>query len=186
VTGKEADNLVSVFILAGKLSEPKCSEVRKLCNEYAGQVIGTEWHLMTDGTHCPVAHEKAVELMKTLLDYQPQTENERLLYPQMVQEGTEFWQNRQARVSMAEKGVPEVEWIVLIIGAFTTVFFTYLFGLDDLRLQLLMVAMIGMLISLNLMLLLFFAYPFRGDLSVKTDAFKTVQSIFKGIDAKIN
>jgi hypothetical protein len=179
VTEKEANNLIDVFILSARLPEPKCSEVRGMCTEYANQVIETEWSLMTGGEQCPVAQQKAIILMKGLLDFQPATENEKALYPQMVQEGTQFWQNRQTRISMAAKGVPPIEWVVLIIGAITTIVFTYFFGLEDLRLQAIMTAMIAMLISLNLMLFVFFDYPFRGDLSVKTDAFRSVQNIFK-------
>jgi hypothetical protein len=179
VTEKEANNLVDVFILSAKLPEPKCSEVRAMCSQYANQVIETEWQLMTVGTQCPVAQGKAISLMRTLLDFQPGTDNEKALYPQMVQEGTQFWQNRQSRIAMAAKGVPTIEWVVLIIGAITTIIFTYFFVLEDLRLQVIMTAMIAMLISLNLMLFVFFDYPFRGDLSVRTDAFRSVQAIFK-------
>jgi hypothetical protein len=89
-------------------------------------------------------------LTKALLDFRPATETEKLLYPQMLQEGTQFWQNRNSRIGIAEKGVPAVEWLVLIVGAVTTVFFTYFFGMEDLRLQVVMTAMIGMLIALNL------------------------------------
>jgi len=179
VTAKEANNLVDVFILSAKLPPAKCTEVRTLCVDYADQVIATEWHLMGDGNACPMAQERAINLLKTLLEFKPQNEDEKTLYPQMVQEGTDFWQNRQSRISMAEKGVPAIEWVVLIVGAITTIVFTYFFVLDDLRLQMIMTAMIAMLIALNIMLFVFFDYPFRGDLSVKTDAFRSVQAIFK-------
>jgi hypothetical protein len=178
VTEKEANNLVDVFILADQLPQRQCMDLRAKCDDYADQVINTEWQQMHGGGECPLSKDKAISLLKALLDFKPTTENERLLYPQMLQEGTQFWQNRHSRISIAEKGVPAIEWIVLIIGACTTIFFTYFFGLEDLRLQLIMTAMIAMLIALNLMLLLCFGYPFRGDLSVKTDAFRSVHEFF--------
>jgi len=183
VTEKEANNLVDVFILAAQLPKDRCTELRDKCSEYADQVINTEWQQMHGGDECPLSREKAIVLTKALLDFHPANDNERMIYPQMLEEGTQFWQNRNSRIGIAEKGVPAVEWLVLIVGAVTTIFFTYFFGMEDLRLQLIMTAMIGMLIALNLMLLLFFGYPFRGDLSVKTDAFRTVQAMFKEGDS---
>jgi len=179
VTEKEANNLVDVYIFADQLPPKQCADLRAKCNDYADQVIDTEWQQMHGGQECPLSREKAITLLKALLDFRPTTETEKMLYPQMLQEGTQFWQNRHSRIGIAEKGVPIVEWVVLIIGAITTIFFTYFFGLEDIRLQLIMTSMIAMLIALNLMLLLFFGYPFRGDLSVKTDAFRSVQAIFK-------
>ena len=60
-----------------------------------------------------------------------------------------------------------------------TVFFTFFFALQHTGLQIMMTAMVAMLIALNLTLVLLFAYPFKGDVSVQADSFKLIQNIFK-------
>jgi hypothetical protein len=179
VTERETNTLADIFILANRLPEPTGSRVKKICSEYADQVINTEWSQMHRCTYCPIAREMAVDLMTALIDFEPRTENQKALYPQMLQEASQFWQSRQARINIALKGVPAIEWMVLITGAFITIFFTYFFGLEDLKLQLIMTAMVAMLISLNLMLVLYFGYPFGGNTSIQTDSFESVQCIFK-------
>jgi len=179
VTEKETNTLADIFIMAKRLPEPTGSRVRKMCSDYANQVVNTEWSQMHCSTYCSVAREMAVDLMAALIDFEPQTENQKALYPQMLQEASQLWQSRQARINIALKGVPAIEWTVLIAGAVITVFFTYFFGLEDLKLQLIMTAMVAMLISLNLMLVLYFGYPFGGSMSIQTDSFKSVQRIFK-------
>lgn len=178
IVERESNNLVDVYILAKELPEPRRTEVRQMCSEYAHRVIDVEWNLMQEGSYCPVARSMAVGLMEKLMDFEPKTENEKALYPQMVQEASQFWQSRQARISMADKGIPLVEWITLVVGAVITIFFTYFFGMQNLRLQMIMVGMVATLIALNLALVLMFAYPFSGDLSIQDGAFKSVLGIF--------
>ena len=116
--------------------------------------------------------------MRTL--HEPKTENEKIIYTQLIQEASQFWQNRQARINIATRGLPLAEWITLLTGAVILVLFTYLFGLENVRLQIIMTALMAALISLNLIMLLLFAYPFSGDLALAPDAFKSLQEIFMG------
>ena len=178
VTETEADNLADVFIMANRLPEPNRSEIQNLCRNYVEQVLATEWAQMGHGAYCPLSREKAVDLMNSLVNFTPTSETEKLLYPLMVQESSMFWQNRQARLLSADNHLPMFEWVALIAGAVIVIIFTFFFGLEDLRLQGLMTAFLAMLISLNFSLLIFFAYPFNGELAIQADAFKSVQAVF--------
>jgi hypothetical protein len=180
ITEKECSNLADVFLLAKRLSKAEKTRIRNLCKDYVDQVIDTEWQSMQCGHFCPVAQEQAVNLMKALIDCEPKNEVERDLYPQMVQEASQFWQNRQTRIEMAQRGVPAVEWATLIVGAFMTVLFTYFFGLENTWLQVVMTSMVAMLIAMVFTLYLLFAFPFSGDLAVQADEFKQVKTIFTG------
>lgn len=179
ITQRETSNLVDVFLLSESLPEPAKSNIKTICSEYADRVIDVEWGQMKDGSYCPVARSMAMDLMRALITFEPKTENEKALYPQLVQEASQFWQNRQMRVDMAARGLPPLEWITLLFGAVITIFFTYFFGLENVKLQIVMTAMVTMLIALNLVLVLFFARPFSGDMSVQADSFRLIQGIFK-------
>jgi uncharacterized membrane-anchored protein len=100
----------------------------------------------------------------------------------MVQEATEFWQNRQARVTEAERGINPLELAALAVGALIMILFTYVFGSENFEVQMILTAMIAMLISLNFILLFLFAYPFRGDFSIQPAAFKNVNALFMQIE----
>jgi hypothetical protein len=179
VTERESNKLADVFILASKLPEPKRTQVQKLCHDYAEQVVDIEWKDMADGAYCPQARRLAVGLMKAVIDFEPVTENQKALYPQMVEDASEVWQCRRTRTNLASHGVPAIEWITLIAGAVITVFFTFFFGLENLRLQMTMTFMVALLIALNMYLVVLFGYPFSGDLSISTDSFKTTLMIFE-------
>lgn len=178
ITERETNTLADIYILAKSLSEPRRSQLQQMCRDYDEQVIKTEFAQMRSGSFCSLARTKAVNLMTSLMDYEPQTEREKAVYPQLVAESSQFWKDRQARVSIAGKGVPPFEWAVLVTGAFITVFFTFFFAVENLPLQVLMTAMVAILISLNLSLLLLYAYPFSGALSVQPKPFESISDIF--------
>lgn len=178
VTEMEANTLADVFVMAKRLREPARAKIQAACRKYIDQVVDTEWSQMSCGGYCPVSRDKAVDLMRMLVDFVPQNDIEKSLYPSLVQESSAFWQNRQSRLLSAQNHIPLFEWTVLILGAFIVIVFTFFFGLEHLKLQVLMTGLLGMLISLNFSLLLFFAYPYNSDLGIQADAFKSVQDVF--------
>ena len=178
ITEVEADTLADVYVMANRLPEPKRSEIQTLCHHYVDQVMATEWAAMSQGGFCPLARDKAVNLMQSLVSFTPQTETEKLLYPIMVQESSVFWQNRQARILSADNHLPLFEWVALVAGAVIVILFTFFFGLENLKLQVIMTAFLAILVSLNFSLLLFFAYPFNGDLMIRKRAFQSTESLF--------
>lgn len=180
IVQRESDNLADVYVLAKRLPPPRREKVQALCKEYANQVLDSEWKKMKCSTYCPLARQEAVGLMDTLMSFEPTTENEKALYPLMVQEASQFWQNRQARIRIASQGLPAAQWVALIAGAFILIAFTYLFGLENVRLQIVMTVLVSVLIALNMVLLLLFAYPFSGDLALTPAPFSSIQEIFMG------
>jgi len=112
------------------------------------------------------------------MDYEPVKESEKAVYPIMVQEVCQLWDNRRMRTNAATRGMPAIEWVVLIVGGIVTVVFTYFFHVDSIKTQVAMTAMVTLIISLNLFLVVLFGYPFSGDLTVSPDAFKLDQLIF--------
>ncbi len=179
ITEKEANCLADIFILSSCLDEPKRNEIKNFCIDYSNQVVNTEWKDMDNGSYCPVARRMAVSLLQDLIKIEPKTENQKVLYAQMVADASQIWQCRRTRINMVLEGIPTIEWITLIAGGIITVFFTFFFGLENLRLQIAMTAMVAMLISLNMYLVILFGYPFSGDLKVSTEAFRINQGIYE-------
>jgi hypothetical protein len=182
VTEMEANTLADVFVMASRLNEPARSNIQSACRNYIDQVVDTEWSQMSCGNYCPVSREKAVNLMKMLVNFTPRSDAEKSLYQPLVQESSSFWQNRQARLLSAQNHLPVFEWIALILGALIVIVFTFFFGLENLKVQILMTGLVGMLISINFSLLVFFAYPFKSDLGIEADAFKSVEDVFGSND----
>jgi len=179
IVESEANSLADVFMLADKLPPPKAKAVHELCNFYCSELLSKEWPAMAKGKISMDARKAAIKLIKEVSDFEPVTENQKAIYPILLQETCQVWDNRRARTNISQYGVPNVEWAVLIIGGIVTVVFTYFFGLENARAQIAMTAMVSLLISLNLYLVVLFGAPFSGDLAVGVDAFKVDKQIFE-------
>ncbi len=176
---QEANSLADVFLLSDRMPKERRDKVQNLCAQYAALVVDHEWRAMNDGKIYAPARMAAIDLMKTTMDYEPAKESEKAVYPIMVQEVCQLWDNRRARTNMATTGMPAIEWVVLFVGGIITVVFTYFFHVESITAQVAMTAMVTLIIGLNLFLVLLFGYPFTGDLTVKPDAFKLDQMIFE-------
>ncbi|MBN8661032.1 MAG: DUF4239 domain-containing protein [Candidatus Obscuribacter phosphatis] len=179
VVETEANSLADVFLLAEKLPQPKANAIRGLCHAYATEVIEREWPAMSKGEIDREARRDVVILMKEVISFEPVNENQKAIYPIIVQEACQVWDNRRARTNLATYGVPPVEWFVLILGGIVTVVFTYFFAIESLAAQVVMTSMVSLLISLNLYLVVLFGAPFSGDLQVGADALKVDKLIFE-------
>jgi len=175
---QEANSLADIYLLADHLPKEKQLEVKRLCLAYADDVIHKEWPTMDDGKESTDTRNKALKIMKALNAFEPQTNNESDMYQTVLSEACQLWDNRRARTNVAQYGVPVEEWMVLIAGGIVTIFFTYFFGMESLPLQVLMTTMITTLIGLNLLLVLWFGYPFSGDRKVHPSAFQVDQEVF--------
>lgn len=179
IVEQEANSLADVFILAERFPEEKRKSIQSHCLKYVAEVVDVEWNAMDEGKISPPARREVFALLREVMDIEPVTESQKAIYPIVVSEACQLWDNRRARTNMATYGMPTEEWVVLIIGGIISTMFTYFFALESLKLQITMTVMVAVIIALNLFLVLMFGYPFSGDMKVHPDALKVDESIFK-------
>jgi hypothetical protein len=179
VVEQEANSAADVFLLAERFPQQKRQLVQELCAKYVSRVVHSEWKKMDDGKIDPEARHTLLRLLREVFDFEPETENQKAIYPVAVQETCQLWDNRRARTNIAQYGMPIEEWIVLIAGGIICTVFTFFFALDNLRIQITMTVMVGIVIGLNLFLVLMFGYPFSGDMKVHPEAFRVDEEIFE-------
>jgi hypothetical protein len=179
VTEEEANNLADVFVLAASLPKEMCNHIRKDCIDYTNQVIKSEWAKMDKGEVDVEARRIIVHMNVELSSFEPQTENQKAIYPLLLGAASDVWHTRRERTNFAIHGPPVVEWVSLVIGSIITVFFTYFFNSEHFKIQVVMTSMVALLISLNLYLFLLFSYPFSGDVCVGADPFEVDLMIFQ-------
>ena len=68
---------------------------------------------------------------------------------------------------------------MLIFGGIILVFFTYFFGVENFKMQVLMTALVTLVLALNMVIVAMFAYPFSGDVRVWPIAFKSDLQTFQ-------
>jgi uncharacterized membrane protein len=176
LTTDEANELAGIFWFAHALPQPEGRHIQELVRSYSQVVVEEEWPLMRQGKSSPEAWATLDELRSTILGLEPptaqQTGYDQVRYNQMLEQLHSLGDARRERLLVAEQGLPVILWIVLILGGVITVGFTYLFGLENTLVHLLMVAALALIISLSLFTVAALDYPFKGDIRIHPAAYE--------------
>ncbi len=121
--------------------------------------------------------QRALELADAVLAA-PDAED--ALYAEVLAELDELEDNREFRLLAVNEGIPYIVWVVLVVGGVLTVGFTYLFGMESVRLHAVAVAGLTILVSLILHAIGVLDYPFNSGVRVQPDAFEHVLREIRG------
>jgi uncharacterized membrane protein len=176
-TADEANELAGIFWWAHALPQPEGRHIQELVRSYARVVVEDEWPAMARGSSSPKAWDTLDELRGTILGLKPTTDAQRtgygqMRYEQMLQQLHDLGNARRERLLAAEQGLPTILWVVLILGGVVTVAFTYLFGLENSLVHLLMVAALALIVSMSLFTVAALDYPFKGDIRIHPSAYE--------------
>jgi hypothetical protein len=176
----EAHELAGVYFLASQLPEPQRTNVQDLARTYARVVVEEEWPMMERGQTSPRADSLLRQLRLTLLEFDPRTRGEQVLYERGLTQVHDAVDARRSRMLEVREGIPNLLWVVLVLGGVITVTFTYLFGLKSNVAHALMVAALSLLICAILFTIGEFNYAFSGVVEIRPDAFREVLHSFGG------
>jgi protein-S-isoprenylcysteine O-methyltransferase Ste14 len=176
----EANELAGVYFLASRLPEPERTHVQDLARMYARVVVEQEWPMMEQGQTSPRADSLVGQLRFELLEFDPHTRGEQVLYERGLTDLHNAVDARRSRLLEVREGIPNLLWVVLVVGGVITVSFTYLFGLKSNVAHALMVAALTLLICAILFTIGEFDYPFSGVVEIRPEAFREALRSFGG------
>ena len=153
--------------------------MQELANSYAQVVIEEEWCLMGEGQESSQAWALVDELRRSIDWFEPSTSMEQTLHARQVTLVDELMEDRRLRLLQSREGVPPVLKEVLLIGTSMIVGFSYLFGVKNFRVHMVMVAILTAIIVSVLCSIAAIEYPFSGDIRVPPDAFELILNRFE-------
>ena len=177
----ESQSLLVVSELSEQFkNDGRGDAVQDLVEDYIHEVITNDWRFMDDN----ILNYKAIHILRDLIDevkkITPIAENEKQLFPTLIQESLSVWKCRVARVNQAEYGLPRVEWVILLIGGAIIIMFTYFFRIENQKIQSYMTGLFALIIIMNLYMVLLFSEPYSGDFVASKKPLMTIQEIMRG------
>jgi hypothetical protein len=97
---------------------------------------------------------------------------------EMLRQLDHVTQARRVRLILAAGLVPGVIWLVLFGGAVITIGFTFFFGAENLRAQMVMTGALAALIFAELLIVVAIDHPFAGTVKVGPEALDAVKAEF--------
>jgi hypothetical protein len=171
-TTDEANEMAGIFYWAHSLPQPEGRHIQELVRSYARVVVEEEWPLMAQGKTSPQAWTTLDELRGAILGLEPTTGAQQARYEEMLAQLHDLGNARRERLLAANQGLPPILWVVLILLGVITVGFTYLFGLENTLVHLIMVGSLALVISLSLFTVAALDHPFNGDIRIHPAAYE--------------
>jgi len=119
------------------------------------------------------------ELWSESVHYSPQTQGESNLHQSMIDALKVASECRRTRTAQLTYRIPQNLWIVVLVGAVTTVIFTYFLAVENLKVQIFMTSVVTLVIGLNIYMLCGYDAPYSGDICISSAPFDAIRMVFK-------
>lgn len=171
---KEASRLVQLSRDSEAFAPEFEKQIHLICHEYAQSVINDEWPMLAQGIPSPKTEAILNRMWTLYTHYLPKNMTEESFYKESARNLNELGELRMTRLEDAHTGVQPILWFVLVLGGVITVAFTFFFGTENLRAQMVMTIMLAVIISLILYTILLMDFPFTGDVCISSEPFRDI------------
>ncbi|MFA6600973.1 MAG: DUF4239 domain-containing protein [Candidatus Omnitrophota bacterium] len=169
---QEAIYLADVYRNAEAFSPDFTQQVARLTRQYREEVIKKEWKNMTHGQASPEVERQIRDIWAIYTKYSPRNDTEQAFFEESLDKLNDLRELRRRRLMEANTGIHFMLWLILGIGAFATISFTFLFGAESLPVHLLMEILLSIVVGLILFTILSMDYPFSGGISISPAPFQ--------------
>lgn len=171
IASREANALAYVYRLARGLPEPARGTIRRHVGDYAQAVLTREWPRMIGGGKSDrqtglIARQIANEVV----NLQPKTAAESNVHAAMLTALGEFLDDRRNRLTYLDSLIPGIMWGVLLFGGTILLTLTFMIGLENRVVQLMMTGALAAMIALSLVTIFELDSPLHGATHVEPTA----------------
>lgn len=170
---QEAGDAASIWHLTAGLPDPLGAKLRSQMADYAHAMIAIEWPEMRFGLESGRGEAILTDAISEVAKFRPSDIGASNTQAVVLGRLADLHDQRRHRYQDNASGVSPFQWTVIIVGALVLFGFCYLFGLENVRVHLLMTAALAITISSMFVLIVELDYPFRGDLSVSPEPWAT-------------
>lgn len=170
VTSIREESAVSDLYRLANVYPPQIKkEVRRQILDLARTMLDQEWPAMSRGANSREAWIKGENLTYTVEMFQPAGPAQNNLHTASIGIIERFLDARRDRLHEQVGAIYPLLWWTLLVGAFSTIGFTYFFGTENRRMQLVMTGVIAVLIATMFVLIAEFDRPFAGRMAIEPD-----------------
>ena len=174
ITRQEASSLAVLYRNVSAYPEPVRSVLRGEIRTYTEQLIHRSWPQQRRG-RIPTEGLKSIDLLQsTLVTFEPVTEAQKALALATLTSYDRMMEDRRMRLDSVERKLPGVMWLVVVLGAFMSLFSAFFFPVLDARVHRAQIGLLAAFIGLVIFMILALDRPFHGDLGLKSTPYEIV------------
>lgn len=172
---EEANAVVAIFRIT-QFDHELAHNIQDKAVEYLKKVKINDWPAMSELHESDEVTESLNDLYRVILDACMDDRMNANISSALLGEAKIISKSRRIRMHRALGVVPDVMWIALFGGAVAMFFFMFLFQIEDLKKQLILVILFSFMILLPLDVIIALNYPFAGSISVGISAVNSALS----------
>ena len=183
-TNSTASDLVSKEAVAiGTLSRdvagypsPLREELQGKLREYTVFVIEQAWPAQKKGRGQTLnaGAEILDEFQKKLYAFNPSNPSQSAIHSEALSAYNRLIENRRLRVDAVDGGLSMVMWAVIWVGAAISIGVAYFFNIPDVKLHIILVALMSSFLGILLFMIVINDKPFYGSVSVSSDPYQLI------------
>lgn len=177
-TDVEASHIANLYRDVEGLPNDVANQIRDRVKDYVDKVINVEWPAQQRGDTSRAGRADIEQIHTLIMSFVPQNPRESVIQGEFLRVLNELYSSRRTRQLAAQNAIPPVIWWIIILGSIGTISYVYLFNVENRRWHLIMTAMVASSMALVIVLVIALDRPFRGELSISTDAYvNALQSV---------
>ena len=135
------------------------------------RVIDEEWPQMANNTFQP-GKTGAHEMWAAVLAYRTADSREQMLVDKSIDDLNIISQARSQRFLFYQEDLPSVVWMVIYLGCLMTIGFSYFFGSNIFRAQVIMCGFFSILLGVTILAIVELAHPYQGAVTISNQPFR--------------
>ncbi|MEG8184600.1 DUF4239 domain-containing protein [Nocardia terpenica] len=180
VVSDEAAAIGTLYREVSAYPEPQRGVLRADLVDYTDNVINVAWPALQKGQEPMGGTALVTRFQQHMLDFQPQTESDKIVHAAVITQFAQFDQVRRHRINASAGGIPEVLWVVIVIGAAVNIALMCLFCFAHRAAHLILAGLFAFFLATMIYLIAAMDYPFRGHLSISPEPFQTMYTNVMG------
>ncbi len=174
LVSKEAATIGVLYRDLAGYPEPLCTDMRRLLRAYTVFTVEEAWPAQQRGKALVDTGHRLTGIQRLMLSYNPPNNGQMAAHMEAMRKFNEVLDLRRQRLDHINDSLPGVLWIVVLVGGALTIAISYFFWIEDVRFHLLLLSMLSLFIGLMIFLIAALDYPFRGQVSISPDSYRTI------------
>jgi hypothetical protein len=175
IVDNEADYVGAIYRDTQGLPEGPGGTIRAEARHYVDTVVEDEWPQQEDATVPTQGWTPLRQIHRSIVTLEPANLGQATIQAELLRTLNELYRARASRLTAVQGHIPGVIWWIIWLGASLTIFHTYLFGFENLRMHLAVTTSVTLSLALVIVLIIALDWPFRGRVSVSPEPFVKVE-----------
>jgi Protein of unknown function (DUF4239) len=167
----EANMVDNLYVDSAGLPPKLAFSVRRYLRDYTQLVIDKEWPAQQAGRTNIEGWKPLIALNAAIAKFRAPG-SAAAIHSEILHTANDLYRARRDRLVAAASRIPNIMWVITLLGGALTVGFSFLFGVPKFRIHLLMTGLLAASLALVIVLIVAFDCPFRGDLNVSADVYR--------------